>query len=288
VATTKLPPDGLDLLTPDVTTDAEIEQFRAFYSYAKKAQNKSYEFWLEFRPDVLKRHKARTATYYVGPPAPCGALAALHQYIITAFDDGIGYEFQLAQTMGASRSDIIDTISVAFIHSGHPGMYLVSRHTDWLRDFEEMTPSGAFPDNWGFDPHAFDSGMDWTEMHCSEEDIARLLGWYEQTIGEVPRYVAWLAENRPDLLKAYRNRYEHAIRDSLPAQMMPYLNLHYNVFRGFEEGIRENVLLGRALGMTRQQILNAICSAVLHTGAEGFGIVERCTEGLLETFPDVD
>jgi hypothetical protein len=164
----------------------------------------------------------------------------------------------------------------------------VSRHADWLRDFEEITPAGAFPANWAFDPHAFDSWMDWDEMRCSDEDITRLLAWYEQTIGEVPRYVHWLASHRPNLLKAYRNRYEHAIRDSLPAQMMPYLMLHYNVSRGFEEGIRENVLLGRALGMTRPQILNATCSAVLHAGAEAFAIVERCTEGLLETFPDGD
>lgn len=285
MSTTALPPEGLDLLRPDVTTSEEIAVFRAFYDQVKKEQNLSYEFWLEFRPDVLKRHKARTATYTEGPPTACSALAALHQYIVTAFDDGIGYELELARTMGASRSDMLDVISVAFIHSGHPGMYLVSRHAEFLRRFEGEGRADAFPANWHFDPHAFDSGMDYGSMDCSKQDIARLVGWYERTIGEVPRHVTWLAKERPKLLKAYRNRYEHAIRDSLPAQMMPYLMLHYNVSRGFGEGIRENVLLGRALGMTRSQVLNAICSAVLHAGEEAFTVVDEVAGDVIAGLP---
>ena len=46
--------------------------------------------------------------------------------------------------------------------------------------------------------------------------------------------------------------------------MLPYLLLGYNTVRGFHDGIRENVLLGRALGMTREQLLDAICQGVLH------------------------
>lgn len=286
MSTTELPSDGLDLLRPDVTTDDEIAQFRSFYELVKKEQNYSYEFWLEFRPDVLKRHKARTATYTEGPPDACAALAALHQYIVTAFDDGIGYEFELARTMGASKTDLLDVISIAFIHSGHPGMYLVSRHASFLREFEAPGRRDAFPANWKFEPHAFDSGMDYSSMECDKRDVDKLLSWYERTTGEVPRHVTWLAKERPRLLKAYRNRYEHAIRDSLPAQMMPYLMLHYNVSRGFGEGIRENILLGRALGMTRPQVLNAICSAVLHAGEEAFTLVDEVAGDIIESLPD--
>lgn len=283
---TELPPEGLDLLNPDVTTEEEIAQFRSFYAYAKKEQNKSYEFWLEFRPDVLKRHKARTATYHVGPPSPCGALAALHQYIITAFSDGIEYEFELARTMGAGKTDIIDVVSIAFIHSGHPGMYLVHEHANWLRSFDGDRRPGAFPPNWYFDPNAFDSGMDFSTMECTRDDIDQLCAWYERRIGEVPRHVRWLGKERPKLLKAYRNRYEHAIRDSLPAQMMPYLMLHYNVTRGSRAGIRENVLLGQSLGMTRTQVLNAVCSAVLHAGDEAFEVVDEVAGDVIESLPD--
>lgn len=285
MTTAKLPPEGIDLLRPDITTDEEIAQFRAFYDHVKKEQNRSYEFWLEFRPDVLKRHKLRTATYREGPSDACGALAALHQYVITAFEDGIVYEIELARTMGASRADILDVISVAFIHSGHPGMYLVSRHADVLRSVEEEGHDGAFPSHWRFEPRAFDSGMDFGSIECSPEDVRRLVAWYERTIGEVPRHVRWLARERPNLLKAYRNRYEHAIRDALPAQMLPYLMLHYNVSRGFGEAIRENVLLARALGMTRRDVLNAICSAVLHAGEEAFTVVDEAAGDVIAGLP---
>jgi hypothetical protein len=286
VSTAQLPPDGMNLLEPDITTDEEIAQFRQFYSYAKKEQNKSYEFWLEFRPDVLKRHKLRTATRTVGPAYPIPALAALHQYVISAFRDGIGYEIELARTMGARRGDVLDTISVAFIHSGHPGMYKVTRHADALRDYAELTDVERFPPNWSFDTGAFDSGMDYSVQEASPEDLRRLTDWYERVPGEVPKHVRFLADNRPDLLKAYRNRYEHAIRQSLPAQMLPFLMLHYNAVRGFKDGIRENVLLGKALGMTRPQLLNAICLAELHGGAEVFDAVTQAAGDILAQLPD--
>jgi hypothetical protein len=286
LATAQLPPEGMNLLRPDVTTDEEVAQFREFYSYAKKEQNKSYEFWLEFRPDVVKRHKLRTATRTAGPDYPLPALAALHQYVIDAFDDGIGYEIELARTMGARRSDVLDTISVAFIHSGHPGMYLVSGHADALRSYVEPDDVDRFPPDWSFDPHAFDSGMDFSVLHATPQDLRSLTDWYERTTGEVPKGVRFLAQHRPDLLKAYRNRYEHAISQSLPAQMLPYLLLHHNAVRGFRDGIRENVLLGKALRMTRPQLLNAVCQAELHAGAEVFDVVAEAAGDVLATVPE--
>lgn len=258
MSSTYVAPDGLRLLNFDETTPEELEAFRSFYLDTKGSQNKSYEFWLEFRPDVLKRHKARTVQWYIGGTYPISALAALHQYVNTAFRDGIEYEIRLAQSYGASKSDILDTLSIAFIHSGHPGMYLVSEFADYLRTYETKQVAEPFPPNWGFDADAFVSGMDFSTLEATRGDLDRLLGWYEETIGEVPRHVHFLAKSRPTLLKAYRNRYEHAIRDSLPKQMMPYLMLHYDVFRGSRGGIRENVLLARAFGMTRTQVLNSI------------------------------
>jgi hypothetical protein len=123
--------------------------------------------------------------------------------------------------------------------------------------------------------------MDYSAREASQDDMDRLREWYQRTLGEVPRYVTFLAEHRPGLLKAYRDRYEHAIRDSLPKQMLPFLMLNYNVVRGFHEGIRENVLLGRAMGMTQEQLLDAICSGVLHAGVNALGIVDEAAGDLL-------
>ena len=278
--------DGLDVSRPDEMSAAEVEAYRAEYTGSNKGLLDSFEFWLEFRPDVLKRHKARTR-HYSSPTEPghhlVGLLGAIHQYTIMAFREGIAYEIRLAQTNGATRADILDTLSVAFIHSGHRGMYAAAAYADFLRDYDDPEPAVAdrFPATWSFDPHAFDSGMDYSTRDASREDMDRVQDWYERTLGEVPRYVRFLARNRPGLLKAYRDRYEHAIRDSLPKQMLPWLMLNHNVVRGFPEGIRENVLLGRALGMTREQLLDAICYGVLHAGADALGIAEEAAGDVL-------
>ncbi len=279
--------DGLDVTRPDETTAEEIAAYRAQYTGSNKGLLDSFEFWLEFRPDVLKRHKARTRHYssaLESAPPLVELLGAIHQYTVMAFREGVAYEIRLAQTNGARRTDILDTLSVAFIHSGHRGMYAAAAYSDYLRSYEEppaAASEGRFPAAWSFDPHAFDSGMDYSTREASAEDMERLEDWYRRTLGEVPRYVGFLARHRPGLLKAYRDRYEHAIRDSLPCQMLPWLMLNYNVVRGFREGIRENVLLGRALGCTREQLLDAICFGVLHAGVNALGIVDEAAGELL-------
>jgi hypothetical protein len=276
--------DGLDVTQPDVTTPEEIEAYRAEYTGSNKGLLDSFEFWLEFRPDVLKRHKARTRHFssVTEPRHPLvGLLGAIHQYTVSGFREGIAYEIRLAQTNGALRTDILDTLSVAFIHSGHRGMYAAAAYKDYLRDYVDPDAPDRFPVNWTFVPGLFDSGMDYTTRDATDEDMDKLMSWYQQTLGEIPRYAQFLAEHRPGLLKAYRDRYEHAIRDSLPAQMLPFLMLNYNVVRGFGEGIRENILLGRALGMSREQLLDAICYGVLHAGANALGIVEQAAGDVL-------
>jgi hypothetical protein len=280
--------DGLDVTNPDVTTQEEIDAYRAEYLGTNKGLLDSFEFWLEFRPDVLKRHKARTRHFRTAkePDRPLvQILAAIHQYTITAFTEGVAYEIRLAQSLGATRSDVLDTLSVAWIHAGHRGMYAVAAYADYLRTYEDPEPQqGArFPEGWTFDPGAFDSGMDFSSRDATPEDVAALRDWYRRTVGEVPAHVDFLAVHRPGLLKAYRDRYEHAIRDSLPKQMLPYLLLNHNVVRGFRGGIRENVLLARALGMSREQILDAICFAVLDAGVNALDVVDDAAGDVLAT-----
>ena len=277
--------DGLDVTRPNEMTAEEIEAYRNEYTGSNKGLLDSFEFWLEFRPDVLKRHKARTR-HYSSPTEPAhhlvGLLGAIHQYTVMAFREGIAYEIRLAQTNGALRTDILDTLSVAFIHSGHRGMYAVASYRDYLREYVDPEPiADRFPAGWSFEEGAFDSGMDYSTREATQRDMALVEEWYERTLGEVPRYVSFLARNRPGLLKAYRDRYEHAIRDSLPKQMLPWLLLNHDVVRGSRDGIRENVLLGRALGMTREQLLDAICYGVLHAGIDAIAVADEAAGDLL-------
>lgn len=277
--------DGLDVTNPDVTSAAEIAAFHAEYERTNKGRLDSFEFWIEFRPDVLKRHKARSRFFFGEEaalfPLP-GQLLAIHQYAIEAFRGGIGYEIRLAQSNGALRSDILDVLSVAFIHCGHAGMYAArAEAAQALREYKDPPPSERFPPGWTFDPAAFDSGMDYSAREASQRDIELLMDWYHRVLGEVPRSARMLARHRPNLLKAYRNRYENAIRGSLPKQMLPYLMLNHNVARGNPDGIREHVLLGRAVGMTSEQLVDAISLAVLFAGTEVLGTVDEAAGDLL-------
>ena len=84
--------DGLDVSNPDVTTPEEIAAYRAQYTASNKGLIDSFEFWLEFRPDVLKRHKARTR-HFSSVELPTSPLAqiltAIHQYTIMGFREDI-------------------------------------------------------------------------------------------------------------------------------------------------------------------------------------------------------
>ena len=124
---------------------------------------------------------------------------------------------------------------------------------------------------WASDPAAFDSGLDFSSPHMSPDELRSVQDWYENTLGEIPPHVKFLAANRPDLLKAYRQRFENCVRE-LPKQIVPTTLLHYNVIRGSASGIRDNVLLARAFGVSKELVLNTIGSASLN-GIEGLDLV---------------
>jgi len=282
-----LPPEGLDLSHPDTITQEEIDAFHAAYERTGKGRLDSFEFWIEFRPDVLKRHKARTPHYFGEEtrehPLPL-QLAALHQYTIESFDDGISYEIRNSRSSGARLTDVVDTLSIAWLSSGHAGMYAMSRAAvAYLRSYPEPDIPPRFPPSWGFDPAPLECGMDYSNDDTSSAELGKLLVWYERTVGFVPRNVGFLAKHRPGLLKTYRSRYEHAIRDSLPVQMMPFLLLNHAVVRGWGESMRENFLLGRALGMTDEQLQDAVFLGVLFAGASVLDAVDAAISDLIGT-----
>ena len=282
--------DGLDVANPDVTTPEEIEAFTEYYRRTKGGMIASHGFWLEFRPDVLKRQRAR-ARLTSGEaafdfPLP-HVLAYVHLYTILGFDEGILYEIKLAQSGGASRTDILDVLALAFLHAGPRGISSVAASsTEYLRAYEDPEPAARFPETWSFDPAAFRSGMDFSTPEATTDDIERLQEWYLATIGEIPSYVRFLARHRPTLLKAYRNRYEHAIRDSLPKQMLPYMILNYNVARACAPGIRTNVLLGRAVGMNKRELLDAISWGMSYGGPAAIDVVDGAVGGILAAMED--
>lgn len=279
---------GLDLSRPTVTTDEEIEAFRAAYRESKGYSLPAFEFWLPVRPDIVKRHRLQVRQT-PGPASlevpAANVLVFLHYYAVIGYEDGILYEARLAQHSGASREEVLDTLAVAFIHAGPMGMrYVASALADYDYEPPPSAPHRprAYPDGWENDPTAFSSGLDFDvpELLPGEADLVR--DWYVANLGEVPAYVEFLARHRPNLLKAYRSRFETAIGTGLPKQMMPYFMLHLNVVRGWPEGIREAALLARGFGMTREQVVDAVAWAMFYGGPDSITIAERAVGGLLE------
>ena len=281
-----LPPDGL-LYNPDVTTQEEIDQYRKFYRETKGYSLPAFEFWLEFRPDVLKRYRAnfvKETTSVEEKPRPLAhVVAMLHHYAVVGFEDGIIYEVKLCEAEGATRGEIMDTLAFAFIHGNPMGMRSVATSSmEYLRTSpEKPARADRWPGTWSFDRDAFKSGIDFSTPEASARDMEALHDWYQSTMGEVPRYVRFLARHRPRFLKSYRNRFEHALRDGLPKEMVPYLLLNFNVSRGFRDGIREAVLLGRSLGLTRPQLVDAICWAY-YGGMDAISIAEEAAGDILD------
>lgn len=248
---------GLNLLAPDETSEAEIEGLRQWMTGEIGYAHPGLEFWLENRPDDLKRFRLHV---YMSETNICSILATLHFYAIVGFSAGAEYITQSARHVyGVTKAQILETLAVAFIHAGPRGMQAVADGAaNLIRELDDPAEPPVFPDGWAPDPDAFRSGIDFARPELTTRDKKRLDDWYERTCGEVPLYVRFLARENPNLLKAYRNRFEHAIRDALPKQMMPYLLLHWNTVRGWREGIREAALLGRGFGMSRSDVTHAI------------------------------
>jgi hypothetical protein len=265
---------GLDLGRVGATTEAEKADFQKFYAANLGRSHLGLDFWLDTSPDVLKRYRA-FATADV-PGAIEGAFtgfAFLPQYALLGYTEGVRYLVRLWQTQRLDREQVLEGLAIGFLHMGPRGMETVAEALDAYEWLTPPTPP-RFPDGWAADPDAFRSGMDFSRREATPAELDALRAWYERTLGEVPRYVTYLATYQPAALRAFRARYESCLQ-ILPKQVMPYTLLHHNVMRGFGGGIRENVLLARAFGMTKELALRSIYSALLNAGVETVSLVDR-------------
>lgn len=281
--------DGLDYTNPDVTTQAELDAFNAWHARMKGHRMSYGDFWAAFRPDVLKRYRrsVREATVEEEFPFMPHALAMLHYYAVWGWGEGILNQIRMGHSGGVTRGEILDVLAISFLQYTPRGQIITADTvTDFLQEWKEPEPQPHWPDSWSFDPHAFDSGVDYSSPEATRDDVDKILGWYRNTLGEVPRYVAFFAKHRPRVLKAYRNRFENAIRGGLPKEMMPYLLLHYNTVRGFRDGIRESVLLARALQMPRSHVLDAVSWALWYGGTDSVSIFEESAGTIFESLTD--
>jgi alkylhydroperoxidase/carboxymuconolactone decarboxylase family protein YurZ len=272
---------GLDLMDAEHSTKEELDGYRHYDVVRLGEVLPSHEFLFEFMPDQFKRFRLQV---HLSGMDICESLAMLHIYAIMGFEKGIWYMTRYCQLAGASRNQVLETLAIATLHTGAFGLsriantidddirdYDASQHAQRVRRFHrEYDGAGGrdaeFPPGWESDPTVLESGLDASTAELTARDRERLDAWYLCVCGEVPAFVPWLAALNPRWLKAWRLRFEGSLGGALPNQMLPYLLIHYNVARGFGEGIREAALLGRGLGMTNEQIVHAVLWGSIYDG----------------------
>jgi hypothetical protein len=287
-----LPPAGmgLDLTRPDEITEAEKLAFSQTFHEFGGRPHIGLNFWLENddRIDILKRYRIWVGTIN-DRPAPGqpwtynpNGYGFVYLYGITGFEAGVRYIITMEQRQGLNREQILEGMATAFLWLGPTGMETVAKG---LADYDWAPPTRTpdFPQNWRPDPDAFRSGLDFSTPDLSDAELARLKEWYLAVEGEVPAYVPLLAANGPRVLKAYRHRFETALR-ILPKQVMPYVMLHIDIMRGNRDGIREGVLLARGFGMTKAQTLEAIAWGMFYGGVESGSIVDEVAGDVLDNW----
>jgi hypothetical protein len=278
---------GLNLAIADVMTPEEEADFRSQYTENKGHMLPAFEYWLNLRPDVLKRYRmqARQSPTAEMLTMPFVLLAFLHYYCIQGFEEGILYEIRHAHRIGATRDEILDTVAISFIHGGPKGMQSVAVESlEYMRAYEDLPDTRLeWPAGWAPDPDAFSAGLDYSSPDLLPGELELIEAWFDRYSGEIPEYVSFLGKYRPGLLKAQRSRFEHAVR-ACPKQYMPYLMIHFNVTRGFAPGIREGVLLGKGFGMRKVEVLDAICWGMMYGGQAAISIAHSVVSDILDAW----
>ncbi len=215
---------------------------------------------------------ASTPGRYEGGSRRVDGFGFLPYYANHGFGFGVQYLLRVRNRLGLTKVQIMEGVAMAFLVCGPLGMDTIALA---LEDFEWVTPEqpATYPDGWAADPDAFRSGLDFASDDLTPAELRKLEDWYRHVLGEVPPYVRFLGRERPAALKAMRSRWESCFVE-LPKQFMPVSMLHYAVTTNSKEGIRENVLLAKAFGVSKAMTLNLVCSALINGWTSAASLIE--------------
>ncbi len=285
--------DGVDLDNLDVTTDAEIDSIlnrvrkaRGPLDPGPQYEMRANSMWLYTRPDFAKLHWRVLDSWRnsnLKGIISASSFANMHTYINQAWEIGVENCMRGLQRRGVTRAQLLEAIMHAQLGAGMRGLEVVYRSIGLLLgDYVEQPGGVDWPEGWAPDMAAFYCGLDSSTKQLTPQDRQALEGWYEQTLGEVPPRISFLARTAPAFLKATRSRWEGVFRGALPKQMMPYLSLRHNTVIGNPDGLREAVLLARAWGITDDYIIHTItASAYYFTGEERLDMAARVLDDVL-------
>ncbi|WAX58466.1 hypothetical protein M6B22_06800 [Jatrophihabitans cynanchi] len=285
-----LPPPqarGLDLSDLDHVTADEIAAFQEHYIRLQGRPHAGFDFFLANNPSAVKRYRlfaAQTAVPFDRwLPLTATNFANIAWYARTGYLEGIRYIVHIQQTSGHSTKDeVFEGLAISLYHAGAQGGEVIATA---LRDYQWQEPSdSADRGGWQQGRALLASGLDFSEPRLLPGELERLEDWYRAALGQVPGYVRFLGRHRPDALKAWRNRYENLV-STLPAQLLPLAAIKVSTYAVNTELLRENVLLARYLGASKEDTLITAMSGLLYGQMEAAEMLE-CVVG--DVFDDWD
>jgi hypothetical protein len=283
-----IPPFSLDTDDLETTTNDEInaEMLRLLANRQSLYDLSSELIMLDNRPTFAKLHRrgSRALGHGLQAASLLDSLGHLFVYIHMAWETGILNTVHSCRRQGVTRAQLLDVFMAGQLTGGPRGAENIYRAV-WmmLRDYRDRAEPAEFPDGWAPDPDAFRCGLDLSTPDLTDADYAAISNWYMQTIGEVPPSVTFAAKYHPRFLKNYRAKWEGAFTGGLPKQMLPYMLLRYTTINGFQDGIREAALLGKAWGMTREYAVHAVMSAAYYmNGWAAVSVAQRALADVLE------
>ena len=281
---------GLDLTDLDHVRPEEAAAFQSHYIQLHGRPHAGFEFFLENNPSAMKRYRLFAA--YTAIPfdqwltLTATNFANIAWYAQLGFAEGIRYIVYIQQTSGGSaKAQVCEGLAISLYHAGAQGSEVIANA---LRDYEWLEPAEpADLSAWEASRGLLASGLDFSDHGLSPEELERLDAWYLRAVGEVPGYVRFLARHRPEALKAYRNRYEHLV-SALPVQLVPLASIKFNMYACNAELIRENVLLARYLGVSKDDTLATAISGLLYGQMEAAAMLERVAGDIFDDWDESD
>jgi hypothetical protein len=298
---------GLNLANLNETTQEEIDAYLTTRWYGRGPLYDQYatSLMLDYAPDFMKMHRWLADQSRLLPPrTPDPALVGvvpgpndtilvatipqLFSYMMYGWETGIRNEFRVLRRLGLARAEIMEIVLFGRLYTGMRGLgHTYHAIGDVLPDYRDGEVTPAWPTGWAADPAAFKCGLDLSTEDFTSQDRANLTGWYEHTIGYVPRWVRFAMRYDPRVLKAQRALWELAIK-RLPKQVAPYLMLRDAQVAADSEAMREAALLAHAWGVTPEWIVNSITYTTMYFGGtRGYGFADAAIGDLLAAWtPD--
>jgi alkylhydroperoxidase/carboxymuconolactone decarboxylase family protein YurZ len=288
----------------DWTTELTAEDWDALVTHYNKTHGignlelvRFLPFMRELKPDSVKRYLLWSKTVPSGlglvhplPAVPVMALLMVHFYCVIRYHEGVLYEIIAARDGGASRSEVADVLSLAWLHAGPAGMNATARAADLYMRLWNPLDEGAstWPAGWAVDAEAFRSGVDFSQQSeqeaISEAEIAAIRDWYVRVHGEVPAHVTFLAAHYPLALKAFRARYENATGGSLPKQMVAICQLHLAASLGSPDALHRSLRMAKHFGVRKDHVVQVLAMTQVYNGDFTLEMQLKGLDGLLDAW----